>query len=253
MPQRTTLRRQVFASAKTGLRLRSPVAFQHAILLHRGFKRWLHALQRELRGVFFLDCLLRCATMNATLRANLLFRYAQFLTIFGLRARAHEFIQLALRQNPRHQRAWTVSAFMNAEKGRLDAAIKDFEQALALKPGDADTIFNLGFILQGKGEHEAAVAHFQRATQLNPFLDRAWYGEGLSLSKLGRYQDAAAKFGEAARLQPMNPYAAYHLAGAWSQLGDRSKLEAEYQRVKGFDPKMAAKMQRDFGAGQTAR
>jgi tetratricopeptide (TPR) repeat protein len=191
--------------------------------------------------------------MNAMLRASLLFRYAQFLTIFGLRARAHEFIELALRQNPRHQRAWTVSGFMNAENGRFPAAIRDFEQALALKPTDAETVFNLGFILQRMGEHEAAVGHFRRAAELDPFLDRAWYGEGLSLSKLGRYQDAAVKFAEAARLQPMNPYAAYHLAGAWFQLGDRPKLESEYQRVKGFDPKMAAQMQRDFGAGQAGR
>jgi tetratricopeptide (TPR) repeat protein len=191
--------------------------------------------------------------MNASLRSLLLFRYAQFLTIFGLRARAHEFIALALQQNPRHQRAWTVSGFMNAEQGRPDAAIRDFEQAIALKPDDADTIFNLGFILQGQGRHGEALERFQRAVELSPYLDRAWYGMGLSLSKLGRYQEAAAKFGEAARLQPMNPYAAYHLAGAWFQLGERRKLEDEYQRVRGFDPKMAAQMQRDFGAGQPGR
>jgi tetratricopeptide (TPR) repeat protein len=191
--------------------------------------------------------------MNASLRATLFFRYAQFLTIFGLRARAHEFIELALLQNPRHQRAWTVSGFMNAEKGRMDAAIRDFERAVALKPGDADTVFNLAFILQRQGKHQEALEHFQRAVEASPFLDRAWYGMGLSLSKLGRYEEAAAKFSEAARLQPMNPYASYHLAGAWFQLGDREKLEAEYQRVLGFDPKMAAQMRRDYGAGQSDR
>ena len=191
--------------------------------------------------------------MSAALRSSLCFRYAQFLTIFGLRARAHEFIELALQQNPRHQRAWTVSGFMNAEKGRMDAAVRDFEKAVALKPDDADTLFNLGFILQRTGKHPEALERFQRAVELNAFLDRAWYGMGLSLFKLGRYQEAAAKFAEAARLQPMNPYAAYQLAAAWAQLGERQKLEAEYQRVKGFDPKMAAQMQRDFGAGQPGR
>jgi tetratricopeptide (TPR) repeat protein len=191
--------------------------------------------------------------MSAALRSSVFFRYAQFLTIFGLRARAHEFVELALQQNPRHQRAWTLSGFMNAEKGRMDAAVRDFEQAVALKPDDADTLFNLGFILQRTGKHPEALERFQRAVELSPFLDRAWYGMGLSLSKLGRYQEAAAKFSEAARLQPMNPYASYQLASAWAQLGDREKLEAEYRRVKGFDPKMAAQMQRDFGAGQTER
>lgn len=193
------------------------------------------------------------AGMGATLRSSLLFRYAQFLTIFGLRARAHEFIELALQQNPRHQRAWTVSGFMNAEKGRMDAAVRDLEQAVALKPDDADTLFNLGFLLQRTGKHPEALERFQRALQFNAFLDRAWYGMGLSLSKLGRYEEAASRFAEAARLQPMNPYAAYQLAATWAQLGERQKLEAEYQRVLGFDPKMAAQMRRDFGAGQAER
>lgn len=191
--------------------------------------------------------------MSAPLRSLLLFRYAQFLTIFGMRARAHEFIELALQQNPRHQRAWTVSGFMNAEKGRLDAAIRDFGRAVALNPSDAGTVFNLGFTLQRMGKHAEAMEQFERATQIDRFLDRAWYGLGLSLSKLGRYEEAAEKFAEAARLQPLNPYAAYHLAGAWFQLGNREKLEAEYQRVLGFDPKMAAQMQRDYGAGQSRR
>ena len=191
--------------------------------------------------------------MSPSLKAFLLFRYAQFLTIFGLRARAHEFIELTLRQNPRHQRAWTFSAFLNAEKGRTDAAVRDFEQAVALKPDDADSLFNLGFILQRTGKHAEALERFARATELNRFLDRAWYGMGISLVKLGRYEEAAPRFAEAARLQPMNPYAAYQLAGCWFHLGQRDKLEAEYERVRGFDPKIAAQMQRDFGAGQPAR
>lgn len=191
--------------------------------------------------------------MSPALKAFLLFRYAQFLTIFGLRARAHEFIELTLQQNPRHQRAWTFSAFLNAEKGRMDAAIRDFEQAVALKPDDAESLFNLGFALQRTGRHPEALERFQRATETNRFLDRAWYGMGISLVKLGRYEEAAPKFAEAARLQPMNPYAAYQLASCWFHLGQRDKLEAEYERVKGFDPKIAAQMQRDFGAGQPAR
>ena len=186
--------------------------------------------------------------MSASLRSWLLFRYAQFLTIFGLRSRAYEFIELALQQNPRHQRAWTFSGFLNAEKGRFDAAIRDFEQAVALKPDDADSLFNLAFTLQRLGKHPEAIERFQRATQLNAYLDRAWYGMGISLVKLGRYEEAAAKFAEAARLQPMNPYAAYQLAGAWFQLGQREKMQAEYARVRGFDPKIAAQMERDFGA-----
>lgn len=188
--------------------------------------------------------------MARSLGASLLFRYAQFLTFCGMKARAHEFVELALQQNPNHQRAWTFSGFLHAEKGRFDAAIRDFEQALALKPGDADSAFNLGYALQKVGRHPEAMERFQRVVELNAFMDRAWYGMGLSLAKLGRHEEAAEKLAEAARLQPMNPYAGYHLAAAWFQLGQRTKVNAEFERIRGFDPKVAAQMARDFGAGQ---
>jgi len=191
--------------------------------------------------------------MSTPIFSSLLFRYAQFLTFCGLKGRAHEFIELVLQQNPRHQRAWTFSGFLHADKGRFEAAIRDFERALALKPDDADSAFNLGYALQKLGRHQEAIERFQRVIEQNAFVDRAWYGMGLSLTKLGRYEQAAEKLAEAARLQPMNPYAGYHLAGVWFQLGQRDKLDAEFERVKGFDPKVAAQMARDFGAGQGPR
>lgn len=188
--------------------------------------------------------------MSPSLRASLLFRYAQFLTIFGLRARALDFIELTLQTDPHHQRAWTFAGFLNAEKGRLETAISAFERAVELKPGDADSLFNLGYALQRIGRHEEALARFDQAIAGNRFLDRAWYGAGISLDKLGRYEAAAERFAEAARLQPMNPYAAYHRAAMCFKLGRKDEVNAEYERVKGFDPKVAAQMERDFGAGR---
>lgn len=188
--------------------------------------------------------------MGASLRSSLLFRYAQFLTIFGLRARALEFVQLTLQADPRHQRAWTFAGFLNAEKGRMEPAIRAFEEAVRLKPDDADSLFNLGFALQRVGRHEEALVQFGRALALNRYLDRAWYGAGISLDKLGRVAEAAERFAEAGRIQPMNPYAAYHRAAMCFKLGRKDQVNAEYERVKAFDPKVAAQMERDFGAGR---
>jgi tetratricopeptide (TPR) repeat protein len=159
-------------------------------------------------------------------------------------------VELALSINPRHQRAWTFAGFLNARRGKAEASIQAFEQAVLLKPDDADSLFNLGFSLQRLGRHEAALRRFDEAVAANKFLDRAWYGAGISLDHLGMYDAAAERFAEASRLQPMNPYSAYHRAAMCFKLGRRAEVEAEYQRVKGFDPKVAAQMQRDFGAGR---
>ena len=88
---------------------------------------------------------------------------------------------------------------------------------------------------------------FERAIEIDPRVDRAWYGLGLSLAHLGRLEEAAAKFQEAARLQPFNPYAGYQLAGVWHRLDRRDKLRAEYERIKGFDPKVAERIRVEFG------
>ncbi|HYD56928.1 MAG TPA: tetratricopeptide repeat protein [Burkholderiales bacterium] len=188
--------------------------------------------------------------MGTSLRASLFFGYAQFLSFFGMRARALEFIELTLLTDPKHQRAWTFAGFLQAQRNSYDAAIASFQRAVELRPGDADSLFNLGFALQHVGRHEEAIERFDRAIEANRFLDRAWYGAGISLDKLGRYEAAAERFAEAGKLQPMNPYAAYHRAAMCSKLGRKDEVNSEYERVKGFDPKVAAQMERDFGAGR---
>ena len=37
------------------------------------------------------------------------------------------------------------------------------------------------------------------------------------------------------------------LAGVWHRLGRREKVRAEYERLKGFDPKVAERIRTEFG------
>jgi len=156
-------------------------------------------------------------------------------------------LEALLREYPDRPRAWSTAAFLYAEKDRLPESIAALEHALALKKGDAATLFNLGFVLQRIGRHEEALGRFQEALELQPNLDRAWYGMGLSLIQCGRYRDAVPRLEEAARLQPLNPFPRYQLAAAWFKLGEHEKVRAEYRRVKGFDPIVAEHICIDFG------
>jgi tetratricopeptide (TPR) repeat protein len=155
--------------------------------------------------------------LSESLRPSLLFWYGQVLTLFKRHARALEVFRTVTRENPRHQQAWSCIGFLLAEREELQPAIEDFERALALNPADAASHFNVG------------------------------YGLGLSLAQLGRLEEGAGKFQEAASLQPMNPYAGYQLAGVWHRLGRRDKVRAEYDRIKGFDPKVAERIRTEFG------
>ena len=185
--------------------------------------------------------------MSASLRERLLHFWAQTLLFFGRNARALRVMQEVVRANPARHEAWSVIGFLHAQSGELSLAIPAFEKALALQPDDAALAFNAAFVLQRSGEHERAMTLMQRAITLDPKLDRAWYGLGISLAHVGRNGEAVAKFRAAARLQPLNPYAGYHLAAVLDKLGRRDEVRAEYERIKGFDPKISALMRREFG------
>lgn len=175
------------------------------------------------------------------------FKLVEACLVFGRRERAAGLLQALVRQDAGHRRAWATLGFLHSTAGRHDAAVEAFERALALQGDDPDVLFNLGYTLQKAGRHAEAIERFEGAIGLNAFLDRAWYGAGLSLLHLRRLEEAVAHLREAARLQPMNPYAGYQLGAALFRLGRSDEVRAEYERVKGFDPKISEQMRRDFG------
>jgi len=119
------------------------------------------------------------------------------------------------------------------------------ERARSITPDDATLNFNLGFVRERAGQHEAAIAAFREAVRLQPSVDRAWFGFGLSLAALGRHAEAAEALKEAARLQPMNPHAWYALGMAYHTLGRHDKVAQVVERLRGFDPKMTARLEQD--------
>ena len=183
------------------------------------------------------------------LRPSFLFRYGQVLMLLKRRARALEVFQSVTHDDPRHRQAWNCVGILLAQREAYPQAIDAFRHALALDPADAAAHFNVAFMLQRVGRHADAVPVFERALELDARIDRAWYGLGLSLAKLGRLEDAALRFAEAARLKPSNAYTGYQLAGVWHRLGQRDKLNAEYQRIKGLDPQVAERIRTEFGIG----
>jgi len=127
---------------------------------------------------------------------------------------------------------------------------KWFREALHLEPEDADTHFNLGFVLGEGNEPAEAVAAFAEAVRLNPNLDRAWYGMGLAHAKLGQHADAAKALEEAARLQPMNGEAWYQLGMAYHHADNGERLREVVEQLRGFDPRRSNQLIKDAGRAE---
>jgi tetratricopeptide (TPR) repeat protein len=172
---------------------------------------------------------------------------------FGRTARARGEYELAFRHDPRDAQSARHIAFIAAQDEDYDTALRWFDAALVIAPGDAATHFNRGYALQQAGRVTQAVASFGEATRLNPNLDRAWYGMGLAHAACGDHAAAIVALAEAARLQPFNGYAFYQLGMAYHHDGQPEETARVLKKLAGFDPKLARQLARDSGRDDLAQ
>ena len=79
-----------------------------------------------------------------------------------------------------------------AAQGRLDEAVGHYEQALALTPGDADAHSNLGNALLSLGRTGEGIASLRRALDIDPDSAEAHAALGIALHDAGELDDAVA-------------------------------------------------------------
>jgi tetratricopeptide (TPR) repeat protein len=116
----------------------------------------------------------------------------------------------------------------------VEKARREFEQELAISPGNADAEYELGEIDREQGSLDPAVGHFNRALHDHPEFAEAQVGIAKTLMKLGRPADALPHLAEAARLDPGNKIPHYLLALAYKSMGDSASAAREiglYQKL----------------------
>jgi tetratricopeptide (TPR) repeat protein len=167
--------------------------------------------------------------------------------ILGLRRQARAIFDAMLERWPGDAYALASRAHLLAQEGRSDLALEDSARLVALCPNDAHAWFNHAYLLEAAGRWEEALGAFRRATACSPKLDRAWYGMGLVLIRLQRNDEAAAALERNTELQPMSPYGWYQLARVHADRQDPDAAVKIIRHLKGFDPKIAAQLERETG------
>ncbi|MGB6299703.1 MAG: CHAT domain-containing protein, partial [Rivularia sp. (in: cyanobacteria)] len=89
----------------------------------------------------------------------------------------------------------------------------DFQQVIALTPGDAEDWRGRGIALDGLGRNEDAVDCYDKAIEIKPDYYDAWFYRGYALRNLERYEDAVASYDKAIEIKPHN-YRAWNNRGA---------------------------------------
>jgi Flp pilus assembly protein TadD len=120
--------------------------------------------------------------------------------------------------------------------GNFAAARAAFEQALAQRPDDAETLNNLGLALSRLGQNAEAVARFERAVALAPEKSAYRFNLGHAMGELGQWERAVAEYREASRLFPTDYATQYNLAMALHKQGDAQAAIPEFQKAIALAP-----------------
>jgi adenylate cyclase len=158
--------------------------------------------------------------------------------------RAHQLANRAIQLNPNLPHAHASLGAVLAWKRQHDAAVAEFERALALNPNFAD--WRIAIALVYAGQSARAIEVLKNHMRLDPFyapLAPHWLG--LAHYTLKQYSQALAALTECALRAPN--YGAVHvwLAATYARLEQMEDARAEAAKVLQLDP--------DFTIDRTAR
>lgn len=172
---------------------------------------------------------------------------AMGLIVLARHAAAEDTFDEMLARWPDDAYALASRAHLRAQAGRRSQAIADMERVVALPEANAAHWFNLGFLLDEAERYDEAEPAFRKALELDPKLDRAWYGLGLVLIRQKRLDEAVAALERNTKLQPMSPYGWYQLARVHAERHAPDEAVKIIRHLKGFEPKVAAQLERETG------
>jgi serine/threonine-protein kinase len=190
---------------------------------------------REEEGLAVLAQLVKDAPTNPYLH----YKLARAFDDKGKLDAAVDEYRQALDLDPKDARAHSNFGITLHDKGQLDAAVAEWRQANALDPRYAKAHTNLGNALQEKGQLDAAMDEYRQAINLDPKLAPAHSNLGVALHKKGQLDAAMDEYRQAIALQPKLALAHNSIGGALRARGQLDEAVAELRQALALDPKLA--------------
>ena len=99
-------------------------------------------------------------------------------------------------------------------EGKWDLAIKEFEEAIRIRPDYAEAHTNLGMVYGKKGLYDLEIRQLEEAIRIKPDYALAYYNLGVSYAEKSLYDLAIRQYEEAIRNKPDYAEAHYKLGEA---------------------------------------
>jgi tetratricopeptide (TPR) repeat protein len=145
----------------------------------------------------------------------------------------------AIRLNPQYAKAYNNRGLAYEKKGELEKAIADYNEAIRLNPDFAAAYNHRGNVYQKKGDLEKAIRDYDEAIRLNPNFAVAYNNRGIAYENKGELEKAIMDFDQAIRLDP-NFADAYNNCGIVHQKkGELEKAILFYDEAIRLNPQFA--------------
>ena len=122
--------------------------------------------------------------------------------------------------------------------GHYEAALRIFEQVVAVRPDDAAAWVNRGNTLSSLQRFGAAVESYSQALTLSPALTSAQVNLATALSALGQLDNAVSAMERARRAAPQSPDVLNNLGNLYKDQGRLTESLACYEDALQIDPLM---------------
>jgi tetratricopeptide (TPR) repeat protein len=149
--------------------------------------------------------------------------------------RAVATLRHALRADPSLPKAHYYAALAYIRWEHWSDARSELQAELAIRPGDLDATYHLGFVDLQESKIDDATKLFEQVIAANPDYANAQYELGKILLDRGKLQEAVPHLEAAARLSPEKDYVHYQLQAAYrkeSRTADADRELAVYQELK---------------------
>jgi len=145
----------------------------------------------------------------------------------------------AIALNPRNAKAFIGRGDVHSDQGRYDQALQDYDNALKLQPGLADARNGRGSILFDKGQLDAAIREFDRAIALDPAFVQAYYNRANAYDAKGDFDAAIDSYGRVIGLRPADAKAYNSRGSAYDNKGQIEAAIRDYDRAIELRPDFA--------------
>lgn len=136
-------------------------------------------------------------------------------------------------------------AFIEAESGQFDAALRDIEKLTGILQDDPLIFILKGQVLYELKRYDEAFPAFDKASLLDSKRWDVWGMKALSLAKTGRFDEAIISINKGMELAPDQPANIYNRACIYCLKGDKANALADLQKAISMNPSFKGNARKD--------